>query len=45
MLVNECFQVVTAIQNAFDVYLENVGLSITVPDHLINKGKVIKIFN
>lgn len=39
MLVNEYFQVVTTINNSFDIALQNVGLSITVPESLRNKGK------
>lgn len=38
MLVNEYFQVITTITNGFDIALQNVGLSITVPENLRNKG-------
>lgn len=41
MLVNEFFEVITTITNGFDIALENVGLSITVPESLRNKGIIV----
>jgi trafficking protein particle complex subunit 11 len=39
MLVNEYFKISTSISNHFDVGLEKVFVSITIPDSLRNKGK------
>lgn len=39
MLTNEYFKITTNISNDFHVALDNVGISITVPSHLRNKGK------
>lgn len=41
MLVNEYFKVSTNIMNAFDACLENVGISIAVPNNLRNKGNIL----
>jgi trafficking protein particle complex subunit 11 len=38
MLVNEFFKVTTNISNNFDVGLEKVFISVTIPDNLRNKG-------
>lgn len=52
MLVNEYFHIVTSIANSsHSIVLQNVGMSITIPSHLKNKGTVfpkfllLKIFN
>lgn len=42
MLINEFFKVITNINNLFDVDLENVGISISIPQNLRNKGKIIE---
>lgn len=42
MLTNEYFKITTSIHNDFHVTLENVGVNITVPGHLRNKGKRMK---
>lgn len=39
MLVNEYFKSTAVITNSFDLALQNVGVSITVPPNLRNKGK------
>jgi len=39
MLVNEYYKVVTNISNSFNVSLQNVGITITIPNALRNKGK------
>lgn len=38
MLVNEYYKMTTNINNSFDVCLKNVGISITIPPNLRNKG-------
>lgn len=42
MLTNEYFKITTSIHNDFHVTLDTVGISITVPSHLRNKGKRMK---
>lgn len=41
MLTNEYFKAECIISNTFDVALQNVGISITVPASFKNKGNVI----
>lgn len=38
MLTNEYFRAESIINNTFDVALQNVGISITVPANFKNKG-------
>lgn len=44
MLTNEYFKADSVVSNTFDVSLQNVGVSITVPASFKNKGKPSKIF-
>jgi len=39
MLVNEYFPVVTTVSNPYNVYLQNVGVHISIPVGLRNSGK------
>jgi len=39
MLVNEYYPVVTTVSNPYNVYLQNVGVHISVPVGLRNSGK------
>lgn len=39
MLVNEYALVEVNVSNSFNIVLQNVGISISVPTNLINKGK------
>lgn len=39
MLVNEYYPVVTTISNPYNVYLQNVGVHISVPPALRNSGE------
>lgn len=45
MLVNEYFRVQSIISNTFDVAVQNVGVGISVPPNLRNKGNTILITN